>query len=185
MSAHALPPAGSIRFCSRAAAELFIRENGVETSLLTPRDAALADATPDVLHRRFTELFGGSAEHERPASRERNIVCINPVAQPYGPSSPGESGLLFSAPGIVRFEDNYASFHVFVNMSPPMTHTRDRRYRYLGAYTKVPIIRTTVEVAEWLSLPNRVSRRLPLSRTRQGVLPWCLQKLPSSPLLRL
>ena len=178
MSAHASPLAGSNRFCSRAAAELFIRESGVEASSLTPQDAALADATPDVFHRRFTELFGGSPEHERPASRERNIVCINPVAHPYGPSSPGKSGLLFLAPGIVRLEDNYTSFHVFINMSPPMTRARDRRYRYLGAYTKVPTIRTTVEVDEWLSLPIRVSRSLPLSRTGQG---FCLGVCKSYP----
>jgi len=179
VSAHPSPRSGSNRFCSRAAVELFLRENGVEGSSLTPQDAALADATPDVTQKRFTVLFGGYPEHERPRSREQNIVCLNPVAQPYGPNSPGESGLMFLPPATVRFEDNYTSFHVFANMSPPRTQapTRDRTYRYLGTYTKVPTIRTTVEVDEWLGLPTWVSRSLPLSHTKAGVLPRCLQKV--------
>jgi hypothetical protein len=177
--------ADSNRFCSRAAVELFIREIGVEASspLLTPQDAALADAMPDLLQKRFTALFGGSPEHERPNSHDRNIVCINPVAHPYAPRSPGESGLLFFPPGVVRFEDNYPSFHVFVNMSPPKTWARERRYRYFGTYTKVPTIRTTVEVDEWLSLPIRVSRSFIITSHAQGS--WCLQNLSVNPSLRL
>ena len=183
MSAHASPRSGSNRFCSRAAVELFLRENGVEASSsspsLTPQDAALADATPAVTQKGFKELLGGSPEHERPRSRERNVICLNLVAQPYGPSSPGQSGLLLLPPATVRSEDMYASFHVFVNTSPPMTRARDRTYRYLGTYAKVPTIRTTVEVEEWLSLPYRVSPSLPLSHTvkSRGFLPWCLQKV--------
>ena len=171
--------AGSNRFCSCAAVELFIRESGVEVpSSLTPQDAALVDATPDLHYKRFAALFGGNVEHERPYSHERNIVCINPVAQPYAPRSPGESGLLFFAPGVVRFEDNYPSFHVFVNMSPPKTQARERRYRYFGTYAKVPIIRTTVEVDEWLGLPIRVSRSLTFSCTRQMVFAKVIRLTP-------
>ena len=175
----------SNRFCSRAAVELFIRENGVEatSSLLTPQDAALVVATPDLLQKRFTALFGGNPEHERPNSHERNIICINSVAQPYAPRSPGESGLLFFAPGVVRFEDNYPSFHVFVNMSPPKTPARERIYRYFGTYTKVPTIRTTVEVDEWLSLPIRVSRSFIINSHAQCS--WCLPNLSVNPSLRL
>ena len=185
MNTHASPRSGSIRFCSRAAVELFLRENGVEassssssSSSLTLQDAALADTTPAVIRKRFIELFGGNPDNERPRSRERNIVCLNPVAQPYGPTSPGQSGLLLLPPATVRSEDMYTSFHVFVNTLPPMTRVSlgDRRYRYLGTYTKVPIIRTTLEVDEWLSLPYSVSRSLPpfLTHKSRGFPPWCL-----------
>jgi hypothetical protein len=87
------------RFESLAAVELLLRENGIQlASQLKPQDAALADATPDVTTARFAELFGGKPEHERPHSRVRNILCIDRVVQPYAPSAPGESGVIFFCP---------------------------------------------------------------------------------------
>ena len=146
------------RFGSRAAVDSFLREHGVEpSSQLTPQDAALADATPEVTPPRFTTLFGGHPMHERPNARARNILCVDPVAQPYAPSSPGEPGVFFFVPGTPLFRFDYRSFSVFVNMLPPGTPFADRKYRYLGEYSHVPITRTTVEVEDWLSLPVRVS----------------------------
>jgi len=84
VSVHALLLAGSNRFCSCAVVELFICENGVKASSLTPQDAALADATPDVLHRRFTELFGGlsGARHPRLCSKFTYIRIGVPSLHP-------------------------------------------------------------------------------------------------------
>jgi hypothetical protein len=96
------------------------------------------------------------------------------VAQPHGPSSPGQAGLLLLPPATVRSEDDAPLFHVFVNVSrdTPEARAGDRTYRYLGAYAKVPTIRTTVEVDEWLSLPNSVS---PLLSQSGGSAFGCLQ----------
>jgi hypothetical protein len=152
------PRTGGGRFGSRAAVDSFLRENGIEpSSQLAPQDAALADATPDVTPARFTALFGGHPMHERPNSRARNILCINPVAQPYAPSSPGEAGVFFFVPGASLFKFDYQSFSVFVNMVPPGTPCAERKYRYLGEYSYVPVTRTTVEVEDWFGLPIRVS----------------------------
>jgi len=160
------------RFGSPAAVELLLRENGIQSaSQLKPQDAALADATPDVTTPRFAALFGGHPQHERPRSRVRNILCIDRVVHPYAPSSPGESGVIFFAPGTVLFEDNYPYFHIFLNISPQTTHVTERSFYYLGAYCKVPSTSKTVEVEEWLSLPIRVSTTsLPLSlaHTKRG-----------------
>jgi len=84
VSAHASLLAGSNRFCSHTVVELFICENGVEVSLLTPQDAALADATPDVLHRCFTELFGGlsGAQHPHLCSKFTYIRISVPSLHP-------------------------------------------------------------------------------------------------------
>jgi hypothetical protein len=138
--------------------ELLLRENGIQpTSQLKPQDAALADATPDVTPARFTVLFGGHPMHERPNARARNILCVDPVVQPYAPSSPGESGVIFFAPGTILHEDDFPSFHIFLNISPQTTNGTKRSFYYLGAYCKVPSASKTVEVEEWLSLPVRVS----------------------------
>jgi len=152
---------GGGRFGSRATVDSFLRENGIEpSSQLAPQDAALADATPDVTPARFTALFGGHPMHERPNSRARNILCIDPVAQPYAPSSPGEPGVFFFVPGTPLFKYDYQSFSVFINVLPPGTPFAERKYRYLGEYSYVPITRTTVEVEDWFSLPIRVSASL-------------------------
>jgi hypothetical protein len=161
---------GSHRFRSRAAAELFLRENGLDpaASSLSPQDIALADATPTVTSRQFTELFGGNPHAERPPSRgARNILCFNLLTQPYGPRSPGEPGLMFISPGVVHHEDNYPSFHVFINVSPLNAPQGKRGYRYLGAYRKVPMTRTTLEAEDWLSLPIRVSASLSYTHTKK------------------
>ena len=68
VSAHASLLAGSNRFCSRAAVELFICENGVEASSLTPQDAALADATPTYFIDASQSCLGGSPVHDIHAS---------------------------------------------------------------------------------------------------------------------
>jgi hypothetical protein len=135
-----------------------LRKNGIEPfSQLKQQDAALADATPNVTSARFAVLFGGLPLHERPCSRVRNILCIDRVVQPYAPSSPGESGVIFFTPGTILFEDNYPSFHMFLNISPQTTYRTKRKFCYLGAYCKVPSTSQTVEVEEWLSLPIMVS----------------------------
>jgi len=61
--------------------------------------------------------------------------------------------VIFFVPGTILFEDNYPSFHIFLNLSPPMTRCILRKYRYLGEYSKHPITSTTVEGEEWLGLP--------------------------------
>jgi hypothetical protein len=151
------PRAGNNRFGSRHAVDVFLRENGLDpSSRLKPQDAALADAIPDVLSAHFTALFGGFPLHERPLSRVRNIICVDPVIQPYAPSSPGEPGVLFIAPGTPLCEDEHPSFHLFINISPRQTHRVQRQYRYAGDYIKVPVACSTVEVEDWLNLPIRV-----------------------------
>ncbi len=64
---------------------------------------------------------------------------------------------MFISPGVVHHEDNYPSFHVFINVSPLNAPQGERDYQYLGAYSKVPMTRTTLEADDWLSLPIRVS----------------------------
>jgi hypothetical protein len=64
--------------------------------------------------------------------------------------------MMFISPGWVRHEDNYPSFHVFINVSPLNTPMQERSYQYLGAYSKVPMTRTTLEADDWRGLPIRV-----------------------------
>jgi hypothetical protein len=178
--------ASNNRFGSRHAVDVFLRENGIDpSSRLKPQDAALADATPDVILRHFAALFGGILFHERPISRVRNILCVDPVVQPYAPSSPGEPGVLFIAPGTPLHEDKHPSFHLFINISPRETHRVERQYRYAGDYIKVPVACSTVEVEDWLSLPIRVSIvSLPHPHNKKGGIPrkdTFFLTLPSSP----
>jgi len=128
---------------------------GLRGSSLSQQDAALASVTPELTTKRFTQLFGGTPRNERPRSREYNIICVTQVPQPYAPRAPGEPGVLFIFPSIVRLEDDYMSFHLFIE-----TSSKERRYRYLGIYTKVPPkvpTDTRVKAGEWLTLPMEVS----------------------------
>ena len=112
---------------------------------------------PDVTAESFRNAFGGGSNHERPQCKERNIVCINKEAQPYAPHSVGESGLVFTFPdGIARCEDTNETFHLFLNMNPKLSRST-RQIRYLGTYTKVPIVHATVEPHEWQGLPSKVN----------------------------
>jgi hypothetical protein len=140
------------RFRSRVARDLLLCEAGVHPSMaMTPEDRDLADRTPAVPERSLSTLFGGSSRNERPQSRERNILCINKEAQPYAPRSPGKSGLVFTFSDTVLLEDICETFHLFFN------EKSTEQIRYLGTYTKVPIVHATVEKEEWLSLPGGVS----------------------------
>ena len=153
----ALPDADS-RFHSRDSRNLLLREAGVDLSTATTLD--LATMAPDITARSFCALFGGSTYLERPQSRERNILCINKDAQPYAPHSPGQSGLVFVLPGGALLEDTYENFHLFLNMNPTLSRShggRSEQIRYIGTYTKVPIVHATVEPRERLSLPYTVS----------------------------
>jgi hypothetical protein len=146
------PPHAGNRFLSRAARDSLLREAGVHPSMaMTPKDRDLADHTPIVAARSLSTLFGGTSRNERPQSREGNILCINREAQPYAPLSPGKSGLVFRYPGVVLLEDICETFHLFFNKRST------EQIRYLGTYTKVPIVHATVEKEEWLSLPGGVS----------------------------
>ncbi len=145
------------RFHSRAARTLFLQEAGLDASSITREDDAFARMTPDITSRRFTTLFGGDSYHERPMSTQKNILCVNMGAQPFAPHSPGESGLVFVYSDVAVMEDTCETFHLFSNMNPKFSRSTPQ-IRYLGTYTKVPIIHTTVERQEWLSLPTRVSR---------------------------
>jgi len=105
-------------------------------------------------------LFGGNPSWERQprtvSGRGYNSLCVNRIAQPYAPSFPGEPGLLFLAPNVIRLEDKCETFPMFLQTSSTSATRRpDRKtlFRYLGTYTKVPITRTTLELDEWLSLP--------------------------------
>lgn len=153
------------RFSSHAAVELFLLTKGLQGSSLSQQDAALASVTPNLTAKRFTELFGGSPRKERPQSREFDIICVNQVLQPYAPHTPGEPGVVFIFPSIVRADDDYIFFHLFANISAPKTSFEERRYRYLGLYTKVPTTDPTVNVDEWSTLPANVSA-LSLSHDR-------------------
>jgi hypothetical protein len=148
---------GHRRFSCHVLVQHFLFLKGLRGSSLSQQDAALASVTPELTTKRFTQLFGGTPRNERPRSREYNIICVSQVPQPYAPRAPGEPGVLFTFPSIVRLEDDYMSFHLFIDMSPPKTSPGERRYRYLGMYTKVPTTNPTVEVDEWLALPIKVS----------------------------
>jgi hypothetical protein len=149
---------------------------GLRGSSLSQEDAALASVTPELTTKRFTQLFGGTPRNERPWSREYNIICATQAPQPYAPRAPGEPGVLFIFPSIVRSEDDYMSFHLFIE-----TSSEERRYRYLGNYTKVPPkvpTDTRVKVGEWLTLPTEVSA-VSLSRDSfvflaSPAVPFCL-----------
>ncbi len=124
---------------------------------LTVEEHALALRTPDITSQRFTALFGGLPSQERPQSREKNVICVNQDAQPYAPSSPGESGLLFTLSNTVLLEDTREIFHLFLNRDPRQRYSsRAKQIRYLGTYKKVPIIHATVEPEEWLGLSTEV-----------------------------
>lgn len=150
----ASPLAGN-RFHSREARNSVLREAGIHP--LTAVDLGRF-AAPEVTSAYFGKIFGGSPSHERPrCNKEWNIVCINRNGQPYAPHSVGESGLVFIFPdGIARCEDTSETFHLFLNMDPKLSKNT-RRIRYLGTYTKVPIVHATVEPQEWRDLPSIVS----------------------------
>ena len=142
------------RFHGRGAR--LLREAGVDLSMAIIPD--LAAITPDVTSRSFRTLFGGDSYHERPRSREGNILCINRVAQPYAPHSPGQSGLVFvrHGPGVRLLEDTCENFHLFLNMDPKLSRS-EKQIRYIGTYTKVTIVHEAVEPKEWRSLPTKGS----------------------------
>jgi len=154
----ALPDADS-RFHSRASRNLLLCEAGVDLSTATTLD--LATMAPDITAQSFCALFGGTTYRERPQSRERDILCINRDTQPYAPHSPGQSGLVFFLPGVALLEDTYENFHLFLNMNPKLSRSHggrsEKQIRYIGTYTKVPIVHATVEPRERLSLPYTVS----------------------------
>jgi hypothetical protein len=66
---------------------------------------------------------------------------------------------VFRYPGVVLLEDICETFHLFFNMNPTLSRkgSSKRLIRYLGTYTKVPIVHATVEKEEWQSLPHEVS----------------------------
>ena len=122
---------------------------------MTPEDLNLAKNTPDITPQSFNTLFGGNPYHERPKSKDWNILCVNRKAQPFAPHSPGKSGLVFFNPDIVLLEDMWETFHLFLKKIPKLSRS-ERQIHYLGTYTKVPIVHATVEPNEWLSLPKEV-----------------------------
>ena len=143
------------RLCSGAAVELFLREQGLESYSLTPQEAVQAGQTPDITGRCFTKTFGGHPLHERPNTIDGNIICIHQQTQIYAPDSLGKSGMLFLTSNTIPLEFTRETFHIFLTVPDPMS--RIYCHRYLGTYTRVPILRTTLEADEWLALPNSVS----------------------------
>ena len=140
------------RFSTLDARNSLLHEAGVHRSMaLTSEDQDLISRTPDITSQSFITLFGGNTVHERPASRKRDILCVDKVAQPYAPHSAGESGLVLIYSDTVLLEDTCENFHLFLSV-------KSRQARYLGTYTKVPIVHTKVEKEEWRSLPRMVSR---------------------------
>jgi hypothetical protein len=122
---------------------------------MTPEDCDLVAKTPNIMGISFTNLFGGSAVHERPKSKW-GILCVNRTAQPYAPHSPGKSGLVLRYLDTALLEDTCETFLLFLNMNPALSR-HEKQIRYLGTYTKVPIVHATVEQKEWLGLPKKVS----------------------------
>ena len=112
MTGHTPPREGHRRFLLE----------GLRGSSLSQEDAALASVTPELTTKRFTQLFGGTPRNERPRSREYNIICATQAPQPYAPRAPGEPGVLFIFPSIVRLENNYMSFHLFIKTSSEERH---------------------------------------------------------------
>ncbi len=153
----ALPDADN-RFHTRVARDLLLREAGVRPSMaMTLEDHDLVARTPDISSKSFHTLFGGCSYHERPRSKQRRILCMNMDAQPYAPHSPGESGLVLIYSDAALLEDICGTFLLFLNMNPKLSRISQRQIRYLGTYTKVPIVHATVEPEEWLSLPVMAS----------------------------
>lgn len=124
---------------------------------MTPEEHDLVTRTPDLAAPSFTNLFGGSSDNERPQTRKWGTLCVNRDTQPYAPHSPGASGLVFTYPDAVRLEDTCETFLLFLNINPKPSKSGKRQIRYLGTYTKVPIVHATVEKGEWQSLPNTAS----------------------------
>jgi len=124
---------------------------------MTPEDRDLVAKTPDITARSFSKLFGGYPINERPRSREWGTLCINSTAQPYAPHSPGASGLFFIYPGAALLEDTCETFLLFLNMNLKVSWNGlprgESQIRYLGTYTKVPVVHATVEPEEWQGLP--------------------------------
>ena len=145
------------RFYSREARISLLREAGVRhLVLMTPEDIHLVRKSRTIAAQSFRDLFGGDSYHERPHSKERNILCVNRAAQPYAPRSPGESGLVFKYPDDVLLGDKCEVFHLFLNLDPKRSRT-GAEICYIGTYSKVPIVHAIVEPGEWESLPLEVS----------------------------
>jgi hypothetical protein len=125
--------------------------------VMTPEDRDLVARTPDVTGKFLNNLFGGDSYHERPQSKQWDILNVNKDAQPYAPHRPGESGLVFTYPGAAPLEDTCGTFLLFFNMNPKLSRRGERNIQYLGTYTKVRIVNTTVELNEWRYLPDMVS----------------------------
>jgi len=151
-------PHADNRFHCRDARNSLLREAGAHPSpsmAITPADLDLANRTPTISAPSFRTLFGGDSYHERPQSRDLGILCLNRKSQPYAPRSPGDSGLVFIFPDAVLLEDTCENFPLFLNMDPNLSRTKKntKLIRYLGTYTKVPIVHAKVEQEEWKSLP--------------------------------
>jgi hypothetical protein len=152
-----VPHANSHRFYDRATVASFLHEGGIDPYPLTPLEAAQASQTPDINAKMFNKLFKCSPFLERPSSKSGSIICINPQLHPYGPSSPGEPGLLFLAADTIPLVPARGTFLLFLRASGPGEARSSRLYRYLGTYARVPVVRTTLGADEWQTLPSSVS----------------------------
>jgi hypothetical protein len=143
------------RLYNEVAVSSFLREEGLNPYSLTLQEAAQARQTPDITGSYFCQIFGGSPYCERPRFTNRSTICINPYLQIYGPSSPGEPGLLFLASPPDAAQE---PFLVFLQMGTrSRTSPSTQLYRYLGTYIRVPVARMTIKAEEWRALPQSVS----------------------------
>jgi hypothetical protein len=153
MNPRNIPRANSGRLNDNESVSAFLREEGLHPYSLTPQEAAQAGQTPDITPNCFVQIFGHSPFLERPS---RSTMSINPHLQFYGPISLGQPGLLFLASNpILPVAVAQEPFFAFVQVSRPISLIKV--YRYLGTYIRVPILRTTLGVDEWRSVPSLVS----------------------------
>jgi hypothetical protein len=124
---------------------------------MTSEDVNLVTSTSYITAQSFCNLIRGDSYAERPWSKEKNVLCVNRVSQPNAPRSPGEPVLVFVYSGAVQMEDTCKTFYVFLNKNLKLSRTDVPAIRYIGTYTKVPIVYAIVEPKEWQSLQGEVS----------------------------
>ncbi|KAI0297567.1 hypothetical protein B0F90DRAFT_1738127 [Multifurca ochricompacta] len=129
-------------FHDPTAIQSLLRRAGLEPLELASCETARAEETPGINWPTFWRTFGG-----QPKSRDEWLYCCkipshkwffrgNASAQPYGPTSPGQPGLLLIAPATIDAPrgDQDSSLHLFMSQRTGRESTA--RLHYRGEYTR-------------------------------------------------
>ncbi|KAF8310545.1 hypothetical protein DL93DRAFT_2169589 [Clavulina sp. PMI_390] len=120
----------------------------------SPRDSILNPSQLDFLRYRVTAIFGGCPQAAMSQPRQGRVVLNNtlniffsPSSSPWGPSQPGEDGIIFRFPqGMVQDIPTTGPNGITL-----FRRSGTSRWRYMGQYRAQRV--AGVSLSEWSGLP--------------------------------